>query len=179
MSSAVKILPSYTFEDWLQWEGQWELIYGIPYAMSPMPIPEHQRIAVNMCVEFRQSLKGCKNKCRVYQPIDYKISAEIILQPDMLVVCGDIKEKFLDFPPELIVEILSPSTALKDRHTKFEIYQSQKVNYFLLVNCETQEVEVYQLTNKLLELKNKGRDIQFEFDFDGCKTLIEFEKIWE
>ncbi len=37
-----KILPYYTYEDYLRWEGQWEVIEGIPYAMSPMPRPEHQ-----------------------------------------------------------------------------------------------------------------------------------------
>ena len=179
MSSAVKILPSYTFEDWLQWEGQWELIYGIPYAMSPMPIPEHQRIGGNIFTEFRLALRSCNCNCKAYQPLDYKVSEETILQPDMLVVCGDIRKKFLDFAPELIVEILSPSTALKDRHTKVEIYQAQQVKYFIIISCDTQEVEVYALTNKRFELKSKGKDIQFEFDFEGCKTLIEFEKIWE
>jgi hypothetical protein len=37
MSSAVKILPHYTYVEYEQWEGQWELIEGIPYAMSPLP----------------------------------------------------------------------------------------------------------------------------------------------
>jgi hypothetical protein len=38
-----KILPHYTYEDYCRWEGQWELIDGIPYAMSPMPRPQHQK----------------------------------------------------------------------------------------------------------------------------------------
>ncbi|WP_373286923.1 Uma2 family endonuclease [Filimonas zeae] len=40
------------------------------------------------------------------------------MQPDMLVVCGEITRKYLDFAPALVIEILSPSTALKDRHTR-------------------------------------------------------------
>ncbi len=48
MSNPVKILPHYTYDDWVKWEGQWELIDGFPYAMSPMPVPEHQRIAANV-----------------------------------------------------------------------------------------------------------------------------------
>jgi Uma2 family endonuclease len=178
MSSAVRLLPHYTYNDWLHWEGQWELIDGIPYAMSPMPIPEHQRIGGNLFTEFRQALRGCKNNCRAYQPIDYKISEETILQPDMLVVCGKISKKYLDFSPALVAEILSPSTALKDRHSKFEIYQSQQVKYFLIINCDMQEVEVYELDNNYLLLKSQGRDIQYEFNFEDCKAAIEFEKIW-
>jgi hypothetical protein len=48
MSSPVKILPHYTYADYVQWEGQWELIDDIPYAMSPSPVPKHQRIANNL-----------------------------------------------------------------------------------------------------------------------------------
>ena len=126
MGNAVKILPHYTYEDYKQWEGRWELIEGVPYAMSPQPVPNHQRIAANLTSEFISALRNCK-KCAVYQPIDYKISEETILQPDMLIVCEPIYKKYLDFPPSLVVEILSPSTALKDRHTKFEIYQLQNI----------------------------------------------------
>jgi hypothetical protein len=45
-----RLLPHYTYDDWLNWEGQWELIEGIPYAMSPMPVPNHQRIAANLLI---------------------------------------------------------------------------------------------------------------------------------
>jgi hypothetical protein len=39
MSDAVKILPHYTYHDYENWEGRWELIDGIPYAMQPLSIP--------------------------------------------------------------------------------------------------------------------------------------------
>jgi hypothetical protein len=38
MSSATKILPHYTYEEYWLWEGRWELIVGIPYAMIPAPM---------------------------------------------------------------------------------------------------------------------------------------------
>lgn len=142
MSNAVKILPHYTFDDWVNWEGQWELIDGLPYAMSPMPVPKHQRIAAALGSEFFISLKKCK-QCSVYQPIDYKISDEIIVQPDMLVVCDKIDKKFLDFPPALVVEILSPSTALKDRHSKFDIYEEQQIKYYLIIAPDEEIAEIY------------------------------------
>ncbi len=65
MNNAIKILPHYTYEDYLQWKGRWELIEGIPYAMSPQPVPKHQRIAVNLSTEFRIALKKCKNVLRI------------------------------------------------------------------------------------------------------------------
>ena len=179
MSSAFKILPHYTYEDYEQWEGQWELIEGIPYAMSPLPVPKHQRIAGNLLTEFRTALKSCKNNCRVYQPIDYKITDHTILQPDMLVVCADIPKKYLDFAPVLVAELLSPSTALKDRHTKFEIYQSQGIRYFLIISCDAEVVEVYELLDGKYELRDSGHDITFMFTFEDCNITIDFKEIWD
>lgn len=179
MSSAIKILPYYTYDDWVQWEGKWELIDGLPYAMSPSPVPKHQRVGGNLFTEFRVGLRSCKNNCRVHQPIDYKITDDTILEPDMLVVCGQIQKKYLDFTPSLVAEILSPSTALKDRHTKFEIYQSQGVPYYLIISCEDESVEIYKLVNDEYQLQSKGREVEYTFQFDGCDVTINFAEIWD
>jgi Uma2 family endonuclease len=173
-----RLLPHYTYDDWLNWEGQWELIEGIPYAMSPMPVPNHQRIAANLLIEFGNSLKKC-NDCKVYQPIDYKVADDIIVQPDLLIVCGEISKKYLDFPPVLVVEILSPSTALKDRHSKFEIYQDQKIKYYLIVSPDTHEVEVHEYVTDGYELKQKDKDFKYRFNFTSdCTANIDFKEIW-
>ena len=178
MPNAVKILPHYTYEDWVNWKGQWELIDGIPYAMSPMPVPKHQRIASALNAEFYTALKKCKH-CKVYQPIDYKISDEIIVQPDILIVCSKIDKKFLDFPPALVVEILSPSTALKDRHTKFDIYQQQQIKYYLIVSPDTEQIEVYEIEDGVYRLKQTGRELTYDFSFEmGCTAFIDFKEIW-
>jgi Uma2 family endonuclease len=178
MSGAVKILPHYTYEDWLNWKGQWELIDGIPYAMSPMPVPKHQIIASNLTIEFGNELKKCKS-CKVVQPLDYRVADDIIVQPDLLIVCADINKKYLDFPPDLIVEILSPSTALKDRHSKFTIYEQQQIRYYLIVNPDQEEVEVYAIENGTYQLKQSGRDFTYEFSFaTGCTAKITFKEIW-
>lgn len=179
MPSAYKILPHYTFEDYCRWEGAWELIDGIPHAMSPAPRPEHQAVAGNLHAEFRAALRASGCSCKVYQPIDYKISEHTVLNPDLLLVCKPITKAFLDFAPELVVEILSPATALIDRHTKFDIYQEQKINYYLIVNVDEQNVEVYKLSDAMtyerlsLDLKNP-----FEFHIADCRFNIVFENIW-
>ena len=118
MPGAVKILPHYTYDDYVHWEGKWELIDGIPYAMSPAPVPKHQIVAANLSAEFRFALKQC-TQCKVVQPVDYKIKEDTVFQPDMLIVCRPIEKKYLDFPPSLVAEILSQSSILIDRHTKF------------------------------------------------------------
>lgn len=178
MSNAVRILPHYTYNDWVKWEGQWELIEGIPYAMSPMPVPKHQRIANALSSEFHFALKSCKS-CHTYQPIDYKISEETVFQPDILVVCRTIKKSFLDFPPALVVEILSPSTALKDRHSKFDIYEEQQIKYYLIVSPDKEEVEIYSIEEGTYQLKQTGRDFTYTFSFEtDCNITVDFKEIW-
>ncbi len=177
MSSAYKILPHYTHEDYCRWEGQWELIDGIPYAMSPAPRPEHQAIATNLAAELRLALKKNKCNCKVYQPIDYKVSEDTILNPDLSIVCKPIKEAFLNFPPELVVEILSPATALKDRHTKFEIYQKEKIPYYIIVDVNNKAIELYHLINDLYAKKEVDQQ-PFFFALPDCQFEINFDDIW-
>jgi Uma2 family endonuclease len=178
MGSAVKILPHYTYADYVQWEGKWEVIGGIPYAMSPAPAPRHQVVAGNLHTEFRQQLKKC-NQCKVYQPIDYLVEEDTIFQPDLLVVYNAISKKYLDFPPALIAEILSPATADKDRHTKFPIYQSQGIPYYLIIDPDREEAEVYEISDGQYKMTVRGRDISYDFTLDTCTAHIDFKEIWQ
>lgn len=177
--SGEKILPNYTYNDYVHWEGKWEVIEGVPYAMSPAPVPKHQRIANNLSSEFRFQLKSC-NKCEAYQPIDYLVEDNTILQPDMLIVCDEIKKKYLDFPPLLVAEILSPATALKDRHTKFNIYESQSIRYYLIIDPDSEQIEVYELDKKKKKytLEKQGHNFQHTFSLDTCHAKINFIEIW-
>ncbi len=177
MGNAVKILPHYTYADYVQWEGKWEVIDGIPYAMSPAPVPKHQLVAANLISEFRQELKKC-DRCKVYQPIDYLVEEDTILQPDILVVCGNISKKYLDFTPALIVEILSPSTAAKDRFTKFPIYQSKGIPYYLIIDPDLEEVEIYELFDGQYKITSRGKTIKHDFTLDNCNASIDFKEIW-
>ncbi|TAN00655.1 MAG: Uma2 family endonuclease [Chitinophagaceae bacterium] len=179
MSVSVKILPNYTYDDYVHWEGQWEVIDGVPYAMSPAAVPKHQRIAVSISSAFNFQLKECK-KCTVYQPIDYVTEDNTILQPDMLIVCEEITKKYLDFPPTLVLEILSPATALKDRHTKYDIYESQGIKYYLIIDPEAEQIEIYEVNmkTKKYELKGHGDSFRYKFLLENCQALIDFSEIW-
>ncbi|MFP5042247.1 Uma2 family endonuclease [Parasediminibacterium sp. JCM 36343] len=120
----VNTLLKYTYSDYLGWEGRWELINGHPIDISPSPVPLHQVIAENIAYEFGKAIREAKCKhCKVVQALDYKISEETVICPDVLIMCKPAKKKFLDFSPSLVVEILSPSTALRDRNIKFNIYE--------------------------------------------------------
>lgn len=179
MKLAEKYIPLYNYDDWLHWEGRWELIEGHPVAMSPMPVPEHQRIASELRTELTLALRkiGCKD-CKAYDPIDYKIKEDTILEPDVLIVCGKITKKFLDFPPALITEILSKSTQEKDRGIKFKYYQQEGVKYYLIVDINKRSIEIYELIKG--EYKLQLYQNSFEFDLnEKYKILPELNNIWE
>jgi Uma2 family endonuclease len=147
--------------------------------MSPMPRPEHQAMATNLAAEFRAALKVSGCACKVYQPLDYKIAEDTVLNPDLLIVCKPILKAFLDFAPELVVEILSPATALKDRYTNFDIYQEQRIRFYLIIYADKREVEIYRLSDTgvyermVLEIMKP-----FHFDFPECRFDMLFENIW-
>jgi Uma2 family endonuclease len=182
MSSAIKILPHYTYEDYCLWEGRWELIEGIPYAMSPAPVPRHQWISSNIKYELKDAIKKarCKN-CKVYDFIDIKVADDTILQPDAVVVCKDINKPFLDFPAVIVVEVLSPSTAMKDRNNKFYIYQSQKISYYLIADTDKNEIEIYHLKEDgkyQLEKMSPAKPYTFILD-DDCAADVLLDNIWQ
>lgn len=178
MSIADKYRPHYTYEDYLLWEGRWELIEGMPYAMSPAPAPDHQKINGRLWAAFDNALKVSCDKCEAYIPIDWKISEDTVVQPDLLIVCKKITKKYLDFTPSLTIEILSPATAYKDRHEKFELYEQQAVRYYLIVDPKFKKIEIYQLVNGKYQLSSAPSN-KFDFDLEpGCKISVNFDAIW-
>ena len=182
MSSATKILPYYTYEEYCKWEGRWEIIEGIRYAMSPSPSLRHQWICANIIYQLKHDIKrsGCNN-CKVYNFIDIKVTNDTVVQPDAVVVCSEIDKPFLDFAATIVVEILSPSTAMKDRNNKFYIYQSQKIPYYIIVDVDKNEIEIYHLDKedkyRLDKIEPSGHYI-FTLDTD-CTAKVLLPDIWE
>jgi Uma2 family endonuclease len=144
---ALKYISRYTYEDYRHWEGQWELIDEIPIAMRPAPIPRHQRISGKLFKVFDTLLEEHYKQCLTFQAIDWLVKDDTVLQLDLLIACDPITKKFLDFPPALVAEILSPSTAIKDRNAKHQIYESQMVKYYLIIDVVAEKIEIYELTN--------------------------------
>ena len=172
-------LPNYTYTDYCEWEGNWELINGIPYAMSPAPIIKHQLVNLNLGSNYKQALKKGCGKCKAVLPIDWKISENTILQPDLSIICGEVTKKYLDYVPVLVAEILSPSTALKDRNLKKEIFLSQGVKYFLILDPTTDKLEIYECVNGAYQpIAISPKSFLFTFE-DGCTADVNFEDIWE
>jgi len=173
-------LPRYTYEDYKRWEGQWEIIYGIAYAMSPMPIIKHQHISNNIAWELKNQLKECTT-CKALLPVDWKISEETIVQPDNSVICHTPEhEAYLTKAPKIIFEILSPSTAKKDMGLKYDLYEKEGVAYYIIVNPDDNVAKVYALKEgryiKVCDASDEK--VTFEIAECGKNIVFDFAKIW-
>lgn len=169
----------YTVAEWERWQDQWEIIDGVPYCMSPAPSSRHQRINFQIARLLENNLENGKcEKCKVYIPIDWQISDDTVVQPDVLVVCKPILGKRLTEAPEAIFEILSESTQKKDRTEKFELYQSQRVKYYTMVNPENERVEIYVL-NENGFYQTVDFDSVFTFQIGDCSVVLDFREIWD
>ncbi|MFN3740195.1 MAG: Uma2 family endonuclease [Thermodesulfovibrionales bacterium] len=173
----IEDLPRYTYEDYKHWEGRWELIEGIAYAMSPQAGFRHQRISNRIAAQLETLLEGCE-RCYALLPVDWRINDNTVLNSDNLVYCGELKGDYLTEPPVLIFEILSPSTAFKDRNIKYRIYEAMKVKYYVIIDIELNIAEIYELKKEHYTKIKETRDETIHFDLSECTINFDFSKIW-
>ena len=180
MMSATKkeYLPNYTYDDYKKWEGNWELIYGVPYAMAPAPMIKHQAISNKIARYLDESLQECK-VCQALLPIDWKIDDSTVVQPDNLVICHTPQEEaYIKKAPKVIFEILSKSTATVDKNLKYELYEKEGVNYYIIVDPKESIAKVYRLhEGRYIKVCDAYED-SVDFDLNECSFAFDFAKIW-
>lgn len=175
--SAAEILH-YTYEDYKRWEGDWELIEGLPVAMSPAPSKRHQRVARELFLQLNQTLHtDTCDTCEILYEIDWKISDNTVVRPDIVLVCDDDSATYLTKAPRLIVEILSPQTARKDETIKFELYEKEGVRYYILVYPDDLKAKIYHINDegRYVKLGDFTHE-RFQADTDACNVAIDFAK---
>ena len=146
---------TYTYQDYLTWDGpeRWELFDGVPYMMAS-PTPEHQDIVLQLAVEFGAYFRD--KPCHPFiAPMDLTFEKSTqtnkVVQPDLFVMCGEYgRDKRVIGVPTLVVEILSPSTAANDFIRKMNLYQSQGVKEYWIVEPDTKTTNVYLHDGELL-----------------------------
>jgi Uma2 family endonuclease len=147
-SPALKLEQKWTYEEYATWDDgkRWEIIDGEVYAMSPAPSLKHQRISRNITAAITPYFKG--KPCEPFEaPTDVVLDEYNVVQPDLLVVCD--KSKLTDAnvqgAPDLVIEILSPSTTVKDRREKLALYERFGVMEYLLIHPVDETVERFVL----------------------------------
>ena len=167
----------YTYDDYKLWEGDWELFEGIAVAMSPAPMRKHQSLASEIIYNIREQLDACP-KCEVLGEVDYKVSDDTLLRPDIVLTCGETNDTYLTKAPEIIVEIISKSTAKRDEIYKFAIYETEKVKYYIIVYPDDLIAKVYKLDGKKYDKQGDFSEETYEFENTTCGISINFEKVF-
>jgi len=176
-------LPHYTYEDYVQWEGRWELIEGIPYAMTPAPKIKHQRLGTRITQYLGELLKDC-GKCEALLPVDWQVTSDTVVQADVIVVCREyedenIGEDKLEKVPALIFEILSPATSHKDRIVKYQLYEEAGVKYYCIVDPTTNSALVFVLQKEKYQQAGDFEKGKMIFHLGPCQIEFDFRKIFE
>ena len=149
--SAVLTEPPLTFQAYMAWEAEQperhEFFAGEVFAMTGARAT-HNTIAGNVFLLLKQSLRG--TPCRIFFA-DMKLhvaSADASFYPDVFVSC-DPRDRTPDAElvqrhPQLVVEVLSDSTAAFDRGQKFEAYRSlDSLAAYLLVEQHRPHADLF------------------------------------
>jgi Uma2 family endonuclease len=148
----------YTYADYLTWldDKRRELINGFIHLMSA-PNEIHARISFNWGFLTELFVRKRKGKCRIYHaPFDVRLplnnetaddKIKDVVQPDLCVICDLTKldDKGCIGAPDLIVEVLSPSTLKYDWNYKFNLYESAGVREYWIVDPKAKLVNVFLL----------------------------------
>ena len=177
MSTALRYTPHYTVEDYQQWKGDWELWYGVAVSMSPAPFGPHELVVSRLVQLFRNQIEQHVCTCEVYAGLDWIVSNDTVVRPDVMIVCGEQPPRYLERPPILAVEVLSRSTASKDQHQKRELFQHQGVKYYLIADPATNNLVVLKLVDGgFLELSSAAI-YTFELE-SGCVIELETQRLF-
>ncbi|EIJ35890.1 Uma2 family endonuclease [Thiothrix nivea] len=157
MTAAEKLKERFTYGDYRQWpqDERWELIDGVAYMMAA-PSRLHQLFAFEMGFQIRAYLAD--RRCSVYSaPFDIRLpkqdeaddDVDTTVQPDVAVICdrNKLDDKGCRGAPDWAIEVLSPSTAIKDMDTKRQLYEKHGVKEYWIVHPTDHWLMIYTLND--------------------------------
>ena len=136
----------YTVEEYLTWDEDVRAeLYEGTLIMLARPTQRHQWMLIEIATQLHTFLRG--KPCRVYPaPFGVRLSEneETVFEPDIVVVCDESKlgGKLFIGAPDMVIEILSPSTARMDKKLKYYKYQQAGVKEYWIVDPELNLLEV-------------------------------------
>jgi Uma2 family endonuclease len=175
-----EVIPKLSFEEFRQLPSdgkRYELVCGEVH-VTPAPATRHQAIVQNLAGNLWPHV--IKNHLgEVWTaPLDVRLSGETALQPDLVFIsnarAGIIQENWIAGAPDLVVEVLSPSTATYDRATKLPLYAEAGVPEVWLVDSQAKTLEVLKLQRKkyLVEASHAGDQVLTSNLFPGWRLPL-------
>ncbi|MCS6787201.1 MAG: Uma2 family endonuclease [Thiobacillaceae bacterium] len=167
----------YTLDDWRQWEGDWELIAGVPYAMAPSPTVTHQIVAGALFKLLYDQLEHCPH-CRAFYETDVELSQDTVVRPDIQLICYEPAGERLTRAPELIVEVVSAQTSRRDEQLKFMLYQAEGVTYYLLAYPVARKIKAWRLADGAYRKLGDYHDEILRIDLSACSVELDVARVW-
>ena len=152
ISTAIK----YTYADYLETsdDERYELLYG-ELVMAPAPREIHQSILGRLHIDMGVFLDEHNLGYIYFSPFDVVLSDENVVQPDLLFISNErahiITPDNIQGAPDLVVEILSPATAERDKTVKFELYAEHGVQEYWIVDPDARTITVFLLDGGAFE----------------------------
>jgi Uma2 family endonuclease len=148
--SAKRMEISLTYRDYLNFPDdrqKYEILEGELY-MTPSPNYLHQKISQSLEYFLYSHIRQHRRGILLHAPMDVIINESTVVQPDILFVREErrtiITDRGVEGAPDLVVEILSPSTASLDRLSKFQIYGKLGVCWYWIVDPGLRQIEQYE-----------------------------------
>ena len=127
---------------------RWEIVRG-EFVMTPAPSTRHQKVSRKLQYELMTQLEKPGLAEVLNAPVDVVFDELNVVQPDLVIVASArssiIKEPAVEGPPDVLVEILSPSSVDRDRHLKRRLYAHFGVREYWIVDPVRGFLEAYRL----------------------------------
>ena len=179
MSSALKFIPHYTVKEYCQWQGDWELWEGIAVAMTPSPSGRHQRVLFSLATMLHNAIRQAECNATALGELDWIISDDMVVRPDVIVVCGDPPDRYLRQSPALIAEVLSESSRQIDVSFKRDLYQRQGVPEYLVIDPDAETIQRHQLAADGIYQATTPSDAFALQVCDDCQIEIKVSSVFQ
>ncbi len=138
----------------------YQIIDGVLY-VNPAPVPRHQRVSKNLQFQLMLQLEKTGLGEIYNAPIDVILDKHTIVQPDLLFIRADrlniVGEKNIQGPPDLVVEILSPSTRRTDVLIKSVSYARHQIPRYWLVDPAIDRIDAHLLADGSYRLEQTAQ----------------------
>lgn len=157
-----------------------ELVDG-EIEMSPGPEPKHSYADVRLGQMLLGSIEA-HVLGYLFGDVDTIFGPHDVRRPDLIFFARKrlhlIGEKAMEGPPDLCVEIVSPSSVKTDRKENFKQYAQGKVAYYWIVDPQAREIEGYKLVGKKYQLVGSGKENEVVHLPPFEKLEIPLRRLW-
>ncbi len=178
MSTAPEYHPHYTVDDYQSWEGDWELWNGVAVAMTLSPFGPHGNVLARIASALTNAIDDVGCDASVLLEIDWIVSRDTVVRPDLSIVCGEPPERHIETAPALVAEVLSPSTRDLDLTVKRRLFEQRSVDWYLIIDPDEKSLKTLRLeeSGTYQDVASEG-PLQIDL-CENCLLTVEVDRLF-